>query len=102
MNFQLKDDNQGGALEFRTGAYQDANAGDTATCGSNIGDIKALVQRHRRARSGVLGGRQQRAAPRDQRVPEPQLRVRQRQPDHRNVQRQRRGGHQSAPATRTP
>ena len=40
MNFQLKDDNQGGALEFRTGAFQDANAGDTATCGSNLGDIK--------------------------------------------------------------
>ena len=40
MNFQLKDDNQGGALEFRTGAFMDANAGDTATCGSNIGDIK--------------------------------------------------------------
>ena len=40
MNFQLKDDREGGALEFRTGAFMDANEGDTSTCGSNIGDIK--------------------------------------------------------------
>ena len=40
MNFQLKDASEGGALEFRTGAYTDANPGDTSTCGSNIGDIK--------------------------------------------------------------
>ncbi len=40
INFLLKDDSQGGAFEFRTGAFLDANAGDTASCGSNIGDIK--------------------------------------------------------------
>ena len=41
MNFQLKDAREGGSLEFRTGAFMDANAGDTGTCGSGIiGDIK--------------------------------------------------------------
>ena len=41
MNFQLKDARQGGALEFRTGAYQNANPGDPSTCGSGIiGDIQ--------------------------------------------------------------
>ena len=41
MNFQLKDAREGGALEFRTGAYRDTNVGDAATCGSGIiGDIK--------------------------------------------------------------
>ncbi len=41
MNFQLKDARQGGSLEFRTGAYRDANPGDTSTCGAGIiGDIQ--------------------------------------------------------------
>ena len=40
MNFQLKDARQGGSLEYRTGAYRDANPGDPSTCGSNMGDIK--------------------------------------------------------------
>ncbi len=40
MNFQLKDARQGGSVEFRTGAYLDANPGDTSSCGSNVGDIK--------------------------------------------------------------
>ena len=41
MNFQLKDASEGGALEFRTGAFLDTNVGDAATCGSGIiGDIK--------------------------------------------------------------
>ena len=41
MNFQLKDARQGGSLEFRTGAYRDANPGSTSTCGAGIiGDIK--------------------------------------------------------------
>ena len=41
MNFQLKDASSGGSLEFRTGAYRDANPGSTSTCGVGIiGDIK--------------------------------------------------------------
>ena len=41
MNFQLKDAREGGSFEFRTGAYRDANPGDTSTCGTGIiGDIK--------------------------------------------------------------
>ena len=41
MNFQLKDASEGGSLEFRTGAYRDANPGDASTCGAGIiGDIK--------------------------------------------------------------
>ena len=41
MNFQLKDARQGGSLEYRTGAYRDANPGNTSTCGSGVaGDIK--------------------------------------------------------------
>ncbi len=41
LNFQLKDARQGGSLEFRTGAYRDANPGDTSTCGAGIiGDIQ--------------------------------------------------------------
>ncbi len=41
MNFQLKDARQGGSLEYRTGAYRDANPGDTSSCGSGvIGDIQ--------------------------------------------------------------
>ena len=41
MNFQLKDAREGGSLEFRTGAYRDANPGDASTCGAGIiGDIK--------------------------------------------------------------
>ena len=41
MNFQLKDAREGGSLEFRTGAYRDANPGDTSSCGAGIiGDIK--------------------------------------------------------------
>ena len=41
MNFQLKDARQGGSLEYRTGAYRDANPGNTSTCGSGvIGDIQ--------------------------------------------------------------
>ena len=41
MNFQLKDARQGGALEFRTGAYFDANPGDTSSCGVGVrGDIQ--------------------------------------------------------------
>ena len=41
MNFQLKDARQGGSLEYRTGAYRDANPGDTSTCGPGvIGDIQ--------------------------------------------------------------
>ena len=41
MNFQLKDASSGGSLEFRTGAYRDANPGDPATCGTGIlGDIQ--------------------------------------------------------------
>ncbi len=34
MNFQLKDAASGGSMEFRTGAYRDANNGDPSTCGS--------------------------------------------------------------------
>ena len=41
MNFQLKDARQGGSLEFRTGAFRDANPGSTSTCGAGvIGDIQ--------------------------------------------------------------
>ncbi len=41
MNFQLKDARSGGSLEFRTGAYRDANPGSLSTCGDGIiGDIK--------------------------------------------------------------
>ena len=41
MNFQLKDSPSGGSLEVRTGAFFDANPGDTSTCGAGIiGDIK--------------------------------------------------------------
>ena len=41
MNFQLKDASEGGSLEFRTGAYRDANPGSASTCGAGIiGDIK--------------------------------------------------------------
>ena len=41
MNFRLKDASSGGSLEFRTGAYRDANPGSTSTCGTGIiGDIK--------------------------------------------------------------
>ena len=41
MNFQLKDAREGGSVEFRTGAYRDANPGDPSTCGPGIlGDIK--------------------------------------------------------------
>ena len=41
MNFQLKDAREGGSVEFRTGAYRDANPGDTSSCGAGIiGDIK--------------------------------------------------------------
>ncbi len=41
MNFQLKDSSSGGSLEVRTGAFFDANPGDTSTCGAGIvGDIK--------------------------------------------------------------
>ena len=41
MNFQLKDARQGGSLEFRTGAYRDANPGNTSSCGAGvIGDIQ--------------------------------------------------------------
>ena len=41
MNFQLKDAREGGSLEFRTGAYRDANPGDTSSCGASIiGDIE--------------------------------------------------------------
>ena len=41
MNFQLKDARSGGSLEFRTGAYLDANPGSLSTCGEGIiGDIK--------------------------------------------------------------
>ena len=41
MNFQLKDAPSGGSLEFRTGAFRDANPGDTSTCGTGIlGDIQ--------------------------------------------------------------
>ena len=40
MNFQLKDTREGGSLEFRTGAYRDANPGSPSTCGEGIlGDI---------------------------------------------------------------
>ncbi len=41
MNFELKDARDGGSLEFRTGAYRDANPGDASTCGAGIiGDIQ--------------------------------------------------------------
>ena len=41
MNFQLKDAREGGSVEFRTGAYRDANPGDPSTCGSGVlGDIR--------------------------------------------------------------
>ena len=41
MNFQLKDSRSGGSLEFRTGAYRNANPGSPSTCGSGIsGDIQ--------------------------------------------------------------
>ena len=41
MNFQLKDSRSGGRLEFRTGAYRNANLGSPSTCGAGIiGDIQ--------------------------------------------------------------
>ena len=41
MNFQLKDAREGGSLQFRTGAYHNANPGSPSTCGAGIfGDIK--------------------------------------------------------------
>ena len=41
MNFQLKDSRSGGSLEFRTGAYRNANSGNSSTCGEGIiGDIQ--------------------------------------------------------------
>ena len=41
MNFQLKDSRSGGSLEFRTGAYRNANPGSPSTCGGGIsGDIQ--------------------------------------------------------------
>ena len=41
MNFQLKDAREGGSLQFRTGAYHNANPGSSSTCGAGIfGDIK--------------------------------------------------------------
>ena len=41
MNFQLKDSRSGGRLEFRTGAYRNANPGSPSTCGAGIsGDIQ--------------------------------------------------------------
>ena len=41
MNFQLKDARSGGRLEFRTGAYRNANPGSPSTCGAGIsGDIQ--------------------------------------------------------------
>ena len=41
MNFQLKDSRSGGSLEFRTGAYRNANPGSPSTCGEGIiGDIQ--------------------------------------------------------------
>ena len=41
MNFQLKDSRSGGSLEFRTGAYRNANPGSPSTCGAGIsGDIQ--------------------------------------------------------------
>ena len=41
MNFQLKDSRSGGRLEFRTGAYRNANPGSPSTCGEGIiGDIQ--------------------------------------------------------------
>ena len=41
MNFQLKDARSGGSLEFRTGAYRNANPGSPSTCGAGIiGDIQ--------------------------------------------------------------
>ena len=41
MNFQLKDNPSGGSIEIQTGAFRDANNGDTSSCGEGIiGDIK--------------------------------------------------------------
>ena len=41
MNIQLKDSRSGGSLQFRTGAYHNANPGSPSTCGSGIsGDIQ--------------------------------------------------------------
>ena len=41
MNFELKDSRSGGSLEFRTGAYRNANPGSPSTCGEGIiGDIQ--------------------------------------------------------------
>ena len=41
INFQLKDSRSGGSLEFRTGAYRNANPGSPSTCGAGIsGDIQ--------------------------------------------------------------
>ena len=41
MNLQLKDSRSGGSLQFRTGAYHNANPGSPSTCGSGIsGDIQ--------------------------------------------------------------
>ena len=41
MNFELKNARSGGSVEFRTGAYLDANPGSTSTCGAGvIGDIQ--------------------------------------------------------------
>ena len=41
MNFQLKDARSGGSLEFRTGAFGNANPGSPSTCGTGIiGDIQ--------------------------------------------------------------
>ena len=41
MNFELKNARSGGSLEFRTGAFLDANPGSSSTCGAGIiGDIQ--------------------------------------------------------------
>ena len=41
VNFELKDAREGGSATFRTGAYQTANGGNPATCGTGLtGDIQ--------------------------------------------------------------
>ena len=52
MNFQLKDARSGGSLEFRTGAYLDANPGSLSTCGEGI------IERLKHSCNGI-GGRGQ-------------------------------------------
>ena len=94
MNFQLKDAREGGSVEFRTGAYRDANPGDRSSCGAGIiGDIKHSCNGigGRGQAYSVAGNAGLPLGP--ERVPERQPGVRQREPDQPQHPAQRRTGH---------